>query len=102
MSDYETPIHRDVMSDRRGAMRKLIEDLQWENARLRAALEQIAGCEPYMIGEWAITLARAAVAEGVKSPDERADYHGFEDGLTENPCGREDFEPRAEARHIRT
>lgn len=36
MGDYETPIHRDVKSDRRGPMRKLIEALQWENARLRA------------------------------------------------------------------
>ena len=41
-----------------------------DNERLRAALEQIAGCEPYMIGEWAIILARAALtaqpAEGEK------------------------------------
>jgi len=38
-----------------------LKDAYAEIERLRAALEQIAGCEPYMIGEWAIILARAAL-----------------------------------------
>jgi hypothetical protein len=39
----------------------LLKESAAEIERLRAALEQISGCEPYMIGEWAIILARAAL-----------------------------------------
>lgn len=42
--------------------------LKADNERLRAALEQIACCEPYMIGEWAIILARAALTAQPAAP----------------------------------
>lgn len=45
-------------------LRSIVKDRDAEIERLRAALEQIAGCEPYMIGEWAIILARAALKDG--------------------------------------
>lgn len=37
-------------------------------------------------------IARAALEEGMTSPDEREDCTGLEDSSTANPCGREDCE----------
>lgn len=42
------------------------EERRIENERLRAALDQIACCEPWMLGEWVSILARAALAEEKK------------------------------------
>jgi hypothetical protein len=39
------------------------EALRARVVELEEALEQIAGCEPYMVGEWVIILARAALAK---------------------------------------
>ena len=60
--------------------------------RLRAALEQIADTDPDDGTAWFHSVSRAALEEGMTSPDEREDCTGLEDSSTANPCGREDCE----------
>lgn len=85
-----------------GEVAKLLNTLadeRTENMRLRAALEVFA-CDCGPGGEEPCTkvencrnhIARAAMEEGMTSPDEREDCTGLEDSSTANPCGREDCE----------
>lgn len=77
----------------------LLADARTENMKLRAALGEIVAMDEVALIEWKKgdgwlhqRVARAALEEGMTSPDEREDCTGLEDSSTVNPCGHEDCE----------